>query len=104
MTRTRQISQSLAGLAIAALGVTGLTATWAPPAATAQSAPGTHASMHASMHAMMSAMHGEEAVEQMHDVEGMERMMDQCSNMMNGMGGMMNGGGMENMMNGRARG
>ena len=99
LTRTRQLSQALAGVAIAALGVTGLAATWTPTSAAAQ--PG--ADSHGTMHAMMTAMHGEEAVAQMHEVEGAEEMMDQCAGMMDAMGGMsnmMNGRGMSNMMGG----
>lgn len=90
MSRTRKISQVLAGIALAVLGVTGLAATWAPTTAMAQSGTDSHATMHA----MMSAMHGDEAVARMHQVEGAEEMMDQCAGMMDAMGGM------SNMMNG----
>jgi hypothetical protein len=99
MPRTRQISQAIAGVAIAALGVTGLAATWSPTSATAQS----EADSHETMHAMMSAMHGDEAVARMHQVEGAEEMMDECAGMMGSMGNMsnmMNGRGMSNMMDG----
>lgn len=78
MTRTPQFSQALAGVAIAALGVTGLAATWNPTSAAAQSGGDSHGTMHATM----SAMHGEEAVAQMHEVEGAEEMIDQCADMM----------------------
>ncbi|MGH3451096.1 MAG: hypothetical protein ACRDQW_10295 [Haloechinothrix sp.] len=99
MTRTRQISQAIAGVAIAALGVTGLAATWSPTSVTAQSTPDDHEAIRA----MMAAMHGDNAVDRMHAVEGAEEMMDQCAGMMDAMGGMsnmMNGRGMPNMMNG----
>ena len=91
MTRTRQLSQAIVGVAIAALGVTGLASIWSPTLASAQ----PDADTHATMHAMMEAMHGEDAVARIHQVEGAEEMMDQCAGMMDGMGGM------SDMMNGR---
>ena len=100
MTTPRRISQGIAGLAIATLGVAGLTASWSPAPVTAQE-QGTDS--HETMHSMMEAMHGPDAVAQMHQVEGAEQMMDQCAGMMDAMGGMsnmMNGRGMSNMMGG----
>lgn len=99
MTPTRRISQGLAGLAIATLGVVGLTVSWSPSPVTAQE---QGADSHGTMHSMMEAMHGSDAVAQMHQVEGAEEMMDQCAGMMDAMGGMsmMNGRGMSNMMGG----
>lgn len=93
MDRTRKLAQVLAGTAIAALGITGLAASWSPTDATAQS----DTNGHETMHAMMSAMHGEDAVSRMHQVEGAEEMMDQCAGMMDAMGGM------SSMMNGMMR-
>jgi hypothetical protein len=99
MTRPRRITQAIAGLALAAVGTTGLAAVWSPASAAAQ--PG--ADGHAAMHAMLEAVHGQDAVARMHDAGGVEEMMDQCAGMMEAMGGMsdmMNGRGMSNMMNG----
>lgn len=102
MTWTRRISQAIAGIALAALGVTGLSATWMPAGASAQPATDDHEAMHA----MMQAMHGEEAVVRMHEADGAKAMMDQCTGVMETMGGMSNmknGRGMPNMMNGTMR-
>lgn len=100
MTKARRISQALLGVTLAAFGVVGLAATWGPAPAQAQSG---QSGSHETMHEMMEAMHGEEALERMHEVEGADEMMDQCASMMDAMGGMsemMNGGGMSGMMGG----
>lgn len=91
MARTSRIAQGAAGLAIAALGFTGLAATWAPGTASAQQHGGSMQDMIAQCSSMMEAM------------GDMSEMMDGgMANMMNGEG-MMNGNGrgMSNMMNGR---
>ena len=53
---------------------------------------------HAVMHEMMEAMHGPGASDRMHRVEGGEQMMEQCSQMHDQMGRMMDSGGMMDMM------
>ncbi|MBW3577406.1 MAG: hypothetical protein KY462_06650 [Actinobacteria bacterium] len=66
---------------------------------------------HSVMHRMMDAMHGEGTAERMHELEGVDEMMDQCAGMMDAMGGMSNmmrgmsnGGMMGGMMNDRGSG
>lgn len=95
MIRTR-ITQAVTGLALATLGIAGLATIASSPAAATQ-----EGKSHEVMHRMMEALHGEEAVEQMHAVDGAEEMMEQCGSMMDAMGGMsgmMRGGGMSGMM------
>ncbi len=43
---------------------------------------------HETMHRMMDAMHGPGASERMHEIEGAEKMMDGCAQMMESMGSM----------------
>lgn len=97
VSRTRRISQAVVGIALATVGVAGLAVTWAsgPALAEAGAADG-----HEAMDQMMAAMHGDEAAAHMHEIEGMEQMMDQCADMMDVMGGMMDGQGMSHMMRG----
>ena len=54
---------------------------------------------HAVMHEMMDAVHGRGTSQRMHRVEGGEEMMQQCSDMMSGMG-RMDGDMMDEMMPG----
>lgn len=101
VSTTRRISQTLLGVTLAVLGAAGLAATWVPEPAQAQSG---ESDAHDTMHEMMEAMHGEEAVERMHEAEGADEMMDQCAGMMAAMGGMsdmMDGQGSSDMMRGR---
>lgn len=95
MIRTR-ITQAVAGVALATLGATGLATIASGPAAATE-----ESESHEVMHRMMEAVHGDEAVERMHAVDGAEEMMEQCGSMMDAMGGMsgmMRGGGMSGMM------
>lgn len=79
MSTTRRITQALLGVTLAAFGAAGLTTTWGPAPAQAQSGePGSHDTMH--------------------------EMMEQCAGMMDAMGGMsemMDGRGMSGMMGGQ---
>lgn len=97
MSKTRRMSQAVVGIALAMVGVVGLATAWTSAPALAQSGS---ADGHEVMDQMMAEMYGDEAVARMHEIDGMEQMMDQCAGMMDSMDGMMNGRGMSNMMRG----
>ncbi|MBW3619036.1 MAG: hypothetical protein KY461_02220 [Actinobacteria bacterium] len=93
----RRWIHSVAGAALVGVGLTGLAATWSAPAL----ARSTGAERgHEATHQMMDAMHGEGTADAMHQVEGAEEMMDECTSMMGGMGDMMGGVGMMGGMSG----
>lgn len=108
-SRRRRLGQALAGLLLVAFGLSGLTTVTSLGPAIAQGQGGPPGEFddaddaHEAMHEMMEAMHGEGAVERMHDVEGSEEMMDHCASMMGGMGGM-DRDMMQDMMRGRGSG
>ena len=83
--RHRRLLQGLAGLAIMAIGLSGLSWTWQAAPVFAQS---SNRDSHATMHGMMDAMHGEGTAARMHQVDGAEEMMDTGASMMDMMGGM----------------
>lgn len=84
MIRSR-IAQAATGAIMATVGVAGFAGTVSGPAAAASTDETSH-----DMRRMMEAVHGEDAVERMHQVEGADEMMDQCGAMMDAMGGMAN--------------
>lgn len=92
--RYRRLLQGLAGVALVAVGLSGLSWTWQAAPVFAQS---SNRDSHATMHEMMDAMHGEGTTARMHKVEGAEEMMDTCASMMDMMSGM---SGMGSMMDG----
>ena len=98
--RYRRLMLGLAGLALVAVGLSGLSWTWQSTPVFAQ--PADRAG-HETMHEMMDTMHGEGTAERMHDVKGGEEMMETCGSMMDMMGGMsrmgsmMGGSGMSDM-------
>ena len=94
--RYRRLLQGLAGVALVAVGLSGLSWTWQPAPVFARS---SNRDSHVTMHEMMDAMHGEGTAARMHKVEGAEEMMDTCASMMDMMGGMsgMRSNGMSGM-------
>ena len=106
--RCRRLLLGFAGVALVAVGLSGLSWTWQSAPVFAQ--PADRGS-HETMHEMMDTVHGEGSAARMHAVEGAEEMMDTCGSMMDmmggmsGMGSMMRGGGMADMgsMMGSAR-
>lgn len=85
----RRWTQAVAGAALVGIGLTGMAATWSAPAL----ARSTGTERHDAMHQMMDAMHGEGTADELHEIEGVDEMMDQCASMMSMMGGGMMGGG-----------
>lgn len=83
--RLRRWMQGTAGAALVALGLSGLAWMWQGPAGAQQADRGRS---HEAMHRMMDAMHGEGTAARMHQIEGADEMMTQCSGMMDMMGGM----------------
>lgn len=83
--RLRRLVQGTAGAMLIALGLSGLAWAWQVPAE-AQGSEGGRS--HDAMHQMMDAMHGEGTADRMHEIDGVEEMMTQCSGMMAMMGGM----------------
>lgn len=59
---------------------------------------GSRRNSHGVLHEMMDAVHGQGTSNRVHRIEGAEQMMEQCSQMHDQMGGMMDGGGMSDMM------
>ncbi|MBW3644590.1 MAG: hypothetical protein KY441_03715 [Actinobacteria bacterium] len=103
--------QTALAVALVVVGAAGLWASFAGPATAEAHTPdreGMHGMMadHDAMHRMMNAMHGEGSAARMHDAEGAEEMMQECSTSMGsmepGMGSMMSG--MGSMMGSGARG
>lgn len=103
--------QTALAVALFVVGAAGLWASFAGPATAEAHTPdreAMHGMMadHEGMHRMMNAMHGEGSAARMHDAEGAEEMMQECSTSMGsmepGMGSMMSG--MGSMMGGGARG
>ena len=98
--RYRRLLLGFAGVALVAVGLSGLSWTWQSAPVFAQPAGGGN---HETMHEMMDAMHGEGTATRVHEVEGGEEMMETCDSMMDmmggmsGMGSMMRGGGMPDM-------
>ena len=81
----RRWLQGLAGAALIAAGLSGLSWTWQ---ATPVSAQPTERDSHQTMHELLDAMNGPGAADRMHAVEGAEEMMDTCAAMTDMMGGM----------------
>jgi hypothetical protein len=91
--RRRRGVRAAVGGVLVAVGLTGLSFTFGAPAV-AGPADGDR---HEVMHGMMDAIHGDGTAERMHDIEGADEMMAECSSMaetMSSMGSMMSGDGM----------
>lgn len=95
MDRYRRLLLGLAGVALVAVGLSGLSWTWQSTPVFAQSGDG---GSHETMHEMMDSMHGEGTAARMHELEGGEEMMQTCGSMMDMMSGM---SGMRSTMGGR---
>ncbi len=98
ISKTR-IKMAVAG---SVTGLAMLAVTAGPLSVQARTAPEGGVPTHQQMHQMMDTMHGKGASERMHKAMGKdaEKMMDQCTSMMNNMGGMMGDSSMRDMMNG----
>ena len=88
-------ARAVLGALLVTIGLVGMLSL---SAISASAEEGSREESHGGMHEMMDAMHGPTASNRMHRVEGAEQMMDQCSRMHDQMGGMMDGGGMMDMM------
>ncbi len=93
--------QAVLAVALVVVSAAGLWASSAGPATADPDGPDREAmhemmANHEGMHGMMNAMHGEGSAARMHDAQGAEEMMQECSTSMGsmepGMGSMMGGG------------
>ncbi len=91
LSGVRRLGLGVAGTFLVAVGGLGLLSV-IPVAAQARGgqAGASDGDSHSVMHEMMDAMHGEGTADRMHEIEGVDEMMDQCAGMMDAMGRMSN--------------